>query len=190
MFLGSSLVRCLVRGSASVLETIFPAQAASSSGSRTTAITQRTRLKEQSGSNIGGVQTVKPAGLSTDTGEPITTINYFSGTGNDNLAIVFIASPVNFGSAAGHHHRYESFGFALDHCGDSRGAGTAARSFGLADATLPNPQLNCFSILNTDEYYVCAVWKAIVVFNRAADSSPIERSEVVNKDTAIWISHL
>src|SRR6266498_815317 len=183
---------CFIRGSASVLEISLPPHPArSSAGRRTSATTQRwERLNEKSGSNIGGVQTVKPEWFSTTTSEPITTINYFSGTGNYNLAVVLIASPVNFCSATGHQYCKDPLGVGCVLRGNSGSAGTGTRSFRLADATLPNSQLNCVSILNTDEDYICAIRKLLVVFNCAADSAPIERSEVVNEDTAIRISHL
>src|SRR5882672_4330553 len=130
---------------------------------------------------------------STGAGKPIAAINYFSSACDYNLTIVspvITVAPVNFRAATGHDNIYAPFGFTFDHRSDGRGAGTRARSLRLADATLPDAQLDCISILNPDEHYVRAIRELFVVFNSLTDSAPIKRVKVVNENTTVWVSHL
>src|ERR1051325_1920689 len=147
-----------------------------------------------SGSLMGEFQQLKaePADLGGRklTRKPIAVINYFSRAGDDNLAAVFLAQRADPRAPPRHDHLDRPFRFILNHRSHRRRARTAARRFCLANAALPDAQLDSLTIDNAHEDDIRPVRKLFVSFNGTPNFAPVERLEIVDKQTTVWVSHL
>src|SRR5262245_60076696 len=117
----------------------------------------------------------------------MTRIDYFSSSGNHNLPV---ASPLDADLATFHEDAHVAIGLFVDHCSDCACTRTRAGCGGFTDAAFPDSQVDRTAVEHFDEYYVRAIRKLRVNFDRFADLPPVQLAEVIDKNATIGISHL
>src|SRR5207237_3235578 len=101
-----------------------------------------------------------------------------------------VSAPFDRNQATRRVYCYAPIGSLVHNRSDDGGAGTGARAFSFADATLPQTLLEIGAIADPHENYVRAFGKPRMIFYQWPETPPVDLIELFNKDAAIRIAHL
>src|SRR5262245_42964505 len=87
-------------------------------------------------------------------------------------------------------HRNGAISLAVDDGSDDGRARAGTGAFGFADATFPNSFLDIPSIEDANKDDVSPLGKLRMILDQRPQPPPIDRVEIVHKDTAVRVSHL